>query len=60
MIVKSSSSSTTETQVDTASDMTEKSTKKADTTSGKYNLLKNLAKKYIYGQIFILTYEKNS
>ena len=43
MAVKSSSSSSI-TQMDTASDMTVKSTNTGDTTSGKQNLLKNLAK----------------
>ena len=51
--VKSSSSSTSITQMDTTSDITVKSTKTGDTTSGKQNLLKNLAKnicmaKYTY------------
>ena len=44
MTVKSSSSSTSIIQMDTTSDMTVKSTKTGDTTSGKQNLLKNLAK----------------
>ena len=43
MTVKSSSSSSI-TQMDTASDMRVKSTKMGDTKSGKQNLLKNLAK----------------
>ena len=42
--VKSSSSSTSITQMDTICDITVKSTKIGDTTSGKQNLLKNLAK----------------
>ena len=42
--VKSSSSSRSITQMDTTSDVTVKSTKTGDTTSGKQNLLKNLAK----------------
>ena len=42
--VKNSSSSTSITQMDTTSDITVKSTKTGDTTLGKQNLLKNLAK----------------
>ena len=42
--VKSSSSSTSIRQMDTTSDITVKSTKTGDTTSGKQNVLKNLAK----------------
>ena len=44
MTVKSSSSSRGITQMDTISDIKVKSTKIGDTTSGKQNLLKNLAK----------------
>ena len=42
--VTNSSSSTSITQMDTMSDITVKSTKTGDTTSGKQNVLKNLAK----------------
>ena len=59
MTVKSSSSSTSITQMDTTSDMSVKSKKTGDTTSGKQmKLTEKSCKKYMYGKIFILTYEK--
>ena len=56
--VKSSSSSTSITQMDTTSDMTVKSTKTGDTTSGKQTYWKILQKIYVWQNIHIDVWKK--